>query len=255
MLASTLIQTGYRLAGIQIEAGRSYSTSQGNEGLAVLNSMLDSFQIDRLLVPTILGQTFPIATGQQSYTVGIGGDISIPRPTQLVRGGYVFTSTNPQVEVPMEIWNDQQWDAEETKTLTATIPYALYYQRDIGDNTGFGYLYPWPIPTSSGNIVLYVWGNYILQQLPALETSFVLLPGYQEMLENNLAVRIAQRFPTRAHLSNLTLSIAASSMRRVKTMNDGGLLMQCEQAAGGVNRGQGTFNMLSGHYNASSNWT
>lgn len=244
MLASDIVQTGYRLAGIQEEAGRQYSPSQSTEGLAVLNSMLDSMQTNRLLVYVISRLVFPIVPSQASYTVGPLGDLSINRPEKLWGAGYIFTDVDPEVEVPLEPWTDQQWKANTIKSFTAPIPYAAYYQADF-DINGCATLYLWPIPTNNANFTLYVWQNQILNQIPALTTSLMFPPGYQRMLEYNLAIEIAARFP-RARLSPLTIEIAKSSKAWVKNVNSPVIYQTADAGSGGmINRG-GRFNMLTG---------
>jgi hypothetical protein len=246
MLASTLIQTAYRLAGIQEEAGRQFSPSQGTEGLQVLNSLLDQWQTQRLFVLVISRLVFPVVPNQASYTVGPLGDISINRPEKLWGAGYVFTDVDPEVEVPLECWNDQNWKANTIKSFTSPIPYAAYYQADF-DINGCATLYLWPIPTNNANFVLYVWSNGILNQVPSLSTNLVFPPGYQNALEMNLAVEIAARFP-RAKLSPLTIEIAKSSKSWVKNVNAPVIYQVADAGSGGMVNRRGGWSILTGCY-------
>ena len=250
MLASELIQTSYRLAGIQEEAGRGYSTSQGTEGLAVLNSMLDSMRTERLLVYVISRVRVDVIPSQASYTVGPSGDIDIARPEKLWGAGYIFTNTSPEIEIPLICWNDQQWKANTIKDFSAPIPSNAYYEATFND-AGQALLYLWPIPTNNAAFTLYVWNNEILANVASLATVLTFPPGYQSMLEYNLAVWIAARFP-RAKLSALTIELAKSTRAKVKNVNSPVLYMVADAGSGGSKR-RGGFNILSNTYGDGNN--
>lgn len=254
VLASAIVQRAYRLAGIQEEAGRQYSPSQGTEGLAVFNSMLDKWTTERLLVYVISRLVFPIVPNQGVYLVGPGpsADIQINRPEKLWGAGYIFTDVDPEVEVPLDCWNDQQWKANTIKDFTSPIPYAAYYEASF-DINGNAKLFLWPIATNNANFTLYVWDNSTLNQIPLLTTSLMFPPGYQNALEYNLAVEIAAAFP-RAKLSPLTIQIAKTSKGWVKNVNAPVIYMASDAGSGGmINQRGGRFNMLSGTYGNGSN--
>lgn len=244
---SQIVQTAYRLAGIQAEAGRGYSVSQGTEGLAVLNSMLDSMKTERLLVLVMSRQRFDIIPNQASYTVGPGGDCDIARPEKLWGAGYIFTDTQPEVEVALDCWNEQQWKANTIKDFSAPIPSAAYYQASF-DAAGRGLLYLWPVATNNAAFTLYVWDNASLSQVASLDTVLIFPPGYQAMIEMNLAVWIAARFP-RAKLSPITVALANSTKAWVKNVNTPVLYMVADAGSGGAGRRSG-FNMLSNSFNS-----
>lgn len=252
ILASTPIQTAYRLAGIQEEAGRQYSPSQSTEGLAVLNSMLDKWQTQRLFCYVISRIVVPIVPNQVSYTIGINGDIAINRPEKLWGAGYVFTDVDPEVEVPLEVYNDQQWKANTIKSFTAPIPYAIYYKAGF-DAQGNGLIFLWPIPQNNANFTLYVWDNTVLNNVPLLTTSLMFPPGYQSAIEYNLAVEIAARFP-RAKMRAEVPMLAREAKAWVKNVNAPVIYQVMDAGAGGVadQRG-GRFNVLTGLLNSSNN--
>jgi hypothetical protein len=54
LLVSDILYAAYRIAGILGAAGRGYSTEEESEGLKVLNSMIDSWKAERLMVYAIL---------------------------------------------------------------------------------------------------------------------------------------------------------------------------------------------------------
>lgn len=240
-----------RIAGIVLEAGRGYSGSEGSDALRILNSMLDSFQSERLMVYAYLRSEFSITPGQQDYLVGntAGYDWGpIPRPEELTLAGYVFTNVEPNVENPMRILSYQEWAALSPKDLESPIQYLLYYEPTVPNGT----VHLWPVPTDqSVTVALYTWTN--IQTIPALTTAMILPPAYQELLEYGLAIRLAGMFPRRAHLDPNAGEMYFRARMKVFGANVPGLRMQCEAASGGVRGSRGIWNILSGTYTGIGN--
>src|SRR5437899_10439831 len=63
--------------------GDTLTAAEQTEYLSVLNSMLDSWRIDKLLVYRILENTFNLVVGFDTYTIGTGGNFNIERPDRL----------------------------------------------------------------------------------------------------------------------------------------------------------------------------
>src|SRR3989304_3628268 len=80
--ALQIMTRSMRLAGV-IGKGESLDADESADGLAALNSMLESWQTDRLFVYQIREDKFTLLTGFFGYTVGTGGDFNIPRPVKL----------------------------------------------------------------------------------------------------------------------------------------------------------------------------
>ena len=48
-----------------------------------LNQMIDAWNADRLAIFTVSSNDFPFILGQQSYTLGSGGDFDMIRPARI----------------------------------------------------------------------------------------------------------------------------------------------------------------------------
>lgn len=114
--------------------------------------MVNAWQKNRWLIPSLTDISFN-ATGQKKYTIGLGGDINIPRPSQ-IKAAYVIqrnTGSNP-VSLPMT-----RIDAYEDYALIAikdllSLPDHFFYD---GANP-LGNFYPWPIPNNTYELHIIV---------------------------------------------------------------------------------------------------
>jgi hypothetical protein len=86
------------------------------------------------------------------------------------------------------------------------------------------------------------WAN-VRRQVSALSTELVFPPGYQEMLEFGLAVRLAPKFgrPVPPYAS----AMAISSMNAIKAVNQISLTMKVDPAIRGYG---GSYNILDDNY-------
>ncbi len=261
ILASVLFYNAFRRAGILKEAGRGISASETSDALASLNAFNDFLLTHRLTVIAEDRQLFNLVSGQQTYRIGVdpAADWQAPMPNQIEKAGYVFNTTNPPVEQPFDIYTAQKWQALSPKTLQSTNPYVLYYEKATTANqvTGvagtisdMGTVFLWPVPLDATiSVALYLWIQ--IQTILDATVSLVLPQGGQEMLESNLAVRLAAMFPKRAQISPLTIQMAKESLARYKTANDVPLMMRVEQGDLGSIQQGGVFNLFSNAYNNS----
>ncbi len=243
ILVSDIVYTATRIAGILAEAGGTFSPSEGSDGLKVLNSLLDSYQAERLMVYAYLRSEFTTVPGQKSYLIGSTAPFDwgpIQRPESITLAGYVFTSDNPTVECPMQILTYQDYAALSPKDLTSPISYLMYYEPDIPN----GKVFLWPVPTDQTiRIALYTWQS--IQQVASLATAMILPPAYQELLEYGLAIRLAGMFPRRSRIDPNAGEIYYRARMRAMAANLPGLKMQCETGSGGVRQSVGRYNIIA----------
>jgi hypothetical protein len=244
-----ILYNGFRIAGILLGAGQSYSVDDEPEGLNALNGMLNTWKAQRLTVFAILRTLFTMIPGKGSeanpYIIGLDTgtgssgipDIVIERPEKIEYASYVL-QTNPTVEVPLEIVNDQQWQAVAPKDLTGPIPSLLYYRPTVPN----GRLILWVVPTEANQLALYTWQT--VNEFATVTDPVILPPAYREAIEYNLALRLATRYPE-AQMNQAAVDLARSSFAWLKSINTADQIMQCEAA----NRTTG----IAGRYNIFSN--
>ena len=233
-----VLYQAYRYAGILHGPMRGLSGSEQQEGVMLLNAMLDALKADRAFIPAVGRLVFPINANQQAYVIGTdtsGGvpDWLIDRPEVLVNAGFLFTNVNPVIEIPFEVYTLQQWEALSPKELTSTIPYVCYY-RAWGGHGQNGVVYLWPVPVQSWAIALYLWVNLSLVTGP--DQVLQIPPAYNDVLSYGLAVRLAALYPKM--LNPLALGEikqqAAAAKQRIRAINFPNLMMQAELASLGV---------------------
>ena len=245
VIAKDLFYSAYRIAGILTDPDRGYSKGEGNDALRVANSMLDAWKAKRGLVWAILRSTFPLVPNQLIYTIGDSGaaDFAIERPEKIEAAGYLYHGEGRELEIPIAVLNDRQWQGESIKDLPGTIATKLYYE----PATPNGIIHLLPVPSTSDTLALYLWRT--LNKIATPDDPIQLAPNYQEAIEYNLAVRLAARYPERANISQVSMMIAAQSLRTIMAMNAPEPLMRCQSGALGTNRQGGTYNILTNRYN------
>ncbi|HLG97151.1 MAG TPA: hypothetical protein VKX49_12635 [Bryobacteraceae bacterium] len=244
ILVSDIIYSAYRIAGVLGAPGRGYGADAANDGLKVLNSMVDAWQAERLMVWAILRSVFNIVANQQTYVLGTTGtvDWKLQRPERIEQAGFIFNNLNPTIEEPFKILTYQEWAALSPKSLNSTIPYMLYYEPFVPN----GHVNLWPVPLANWQIALYTWQN--LTTFPSTNTAVVVPPAYQEALEYNLAKMLAMRFQKRANMSAEAMNQARASKARIKAINLTPLEMVVEAAMQGRPGERGRWNILTGKY-------
>lgn len=221
--ANDVVKSAMRLLHL-IDPGETPTTDEANDGLMVLNQMLDGWQIDGLMLFTKDISDFTFVPGTQSYTLGTGGTFNASRPTKIDAASVVLSplSSNP-IELPITYTTDEkQWQEILLKSVTTTYPWFVY---DTGDFP-LRILKFWPIPGSAHAVRLYMWHS--LSQFADLTTSYLFPPGYAETIRYNLAIRLAGEFggqldPTIPTMAQLCLS-------RLKSSNVEVGLLSCDDA-------------------------
>jgi len=205
-----------RLIGA-LASGETMPADEAADGLMVLNQMLDSWQAERLMAFTINIQEFPLVPGQQTYTMGPGGNFNVARPAKIERISIVSLNNPAQpLELPMEMLTDADWQDEiPVKLVPGSLPLQVY------DDGAFPLrnLNYWTIPTIPVNTRIYSW--QALNQFPDLVTDLTFPPGYLEALRYNLAIRLIAEMP--GEYSQVTVGVsqtlATESLARVRSMN------------------------------------
>ena len=226
-----LVYTAYRLAGILQRPGGGYSLSEGADGLSALNGLLGGWAAQRYTIMALLQSSFVLTANQQDYVIGtdtslVTPDIAIPRPPRIQAAGLIFTNVTPNVETPLKIFHDQEWEAVSPKGLTSSIPWGLWYRAMMPAKGNNGLITIWPVPQTAWTINLYT--QNVLQQIYALTQTMYMPPEYVEAITYNLALRLADLNPGRAKLTSRVVMQASASLRWLKANNAQPVLMRAE---------------------------
>lgn len=198
-----------------IALGQDFTGGEAEDGLTLLNLIVDAMGIERGLLYAILRTTKTLAAGTASYTIGTGGSIDIARPLWLARAGLIQdTSATYPTEISIDVLTEQQYAEWPRKTEQASHARAVFY--DFGFNavaeTDRGTVYPLPIPNvATTQLVLYTPGGQVSQFADLNETEYTFPAGVGLLLRTRLALRLSAMYPSAVvspelRLQNATLT-------------------------------------------------
>jgi len=209
-VVSTMILRSMRMIG-EKERGDTLDANEQVECLAELNTMIESWSINRLLCYAITEDTHVLTASTLSYTIGPGATINTTRPTRLVDPCFVRDSSGG--DTPVRIVNLESYGAIVTKTAGFTYPTYVYYDAEYSaTSTGTIFLYPSP----QGGLTLHINSWKQLQSFADLSTTVLMPPGYQLAIESNFAVHLAAGF---VPIPGETAKIASDSKAAIMDIN------------------------------------
>ncbi len=237
MTVLDLIYGSLRLNGV-LAQGQVPSNSEVQDALLALNGMIDSFSTENLMIPNIKREVFTCVAGQATYTMGSGGDFNSTRPTKITNAGTIVFGSNPVLELPVSVINEQQYASIFIKSIQSTIPLWLYSDNAY-PNTNINL---WPVPQVNSQMAIYSLKT--LTSYTSLTTTIVLPPGGTRMLRFNLAVELAPEYG-KNELDPKIIEIANNSkmdFKRSTNMNRPQLMATDDLLVGP----KGSFNWLTG---------
>lgn len=212
-----LIKAAMRL--IQVSAVDVDLTAQElKDGLESLNRMLDSWSLDELMLYQVIREPFELVSGQNPYSIGLGGDFNTVRPTKIVGAYLTLNNGSIPVDYPMDVIQYDDYNAIRLKTLSTNFPNYIYYQPSFP--IGEIYIYPVFTPNDPATIgpayiTLTSWKPLPIIADPTAPLEFP--PGYWEAIVFNLAVRLAEEY--QFSIREATIALATNALKRLKRMN------------------------------------
>ena len=207
--ATKIILRAHRILGNK-GAGEVLTGAEADEGLDALNTLLDSFSIQRLMIYQVRQESLTWPANTTSRTIGSGADFDTHRPDRIENGTIFRDSSN--IDYPVQIAKDRYiYDNITDKTVTSSYPEILMYD----PSSTWGTLYVYPVPNQALTLLLNTWQP--LQVFDTL-TEVVHMPaGYKRMLEYNLAQELESEVGL--PLSQGARKIANDSKKAVKRNN------------------------------------
>ncbi len=222
-----IIYVALRIAGILNNAQRTPAPEEEFDCFNALNTMLDGWAVERLLVFNINRSIQTLTPGKQDYLIGTGApDWNVPRPVRIEHASLIYTgdsnATQP-VELPMAILTYEDWQRETLKAVASTVPYKLYYETGFP----FGTAHFWPYPSIVEQVALYLWQS--ISQFNTIQDPVNLPPQYLEAVQYNLALTINDRFP-RAVMKPSAIAKAQLLKSKIKNLNAPLVDVACDPA-------------------------
>lgn len=184
--ARQLIASATKLMGALGQA-ETPSADEEQDAFVILNQMIDQWATQPWTTYTVTRSTFVMPANTPTITIGVGGTINQARPERILQAGYINpnTSGTSTLETPMPVIPFEQYAAIPLKSLTNTLPSALYYN----PTAPIGTIYLWAIVNQSVTVVLYTESP--LAQFTDLTTATIFPPGYVDALKYQLTVKLA----------------------------------------------------------------
>lgn len=226
--ALQLITRSMRLAGA-IGKGETADDDEAADGLTALNAMLDSWQLERLMVYQITqgSYTWPAATTSRS--IGSGGNFSAQRPVK-IDSAFIRDSSNNDLNLVV-LEDRQQYDGIVTKSTQSTLPQWIF----MDPIYPLAVLYLYPVPSGQLTLKLNTWQT--LQSFTALTTDLALPPGYERAIVYNFALEFAPEFGSGRKIDPQVPLIASQSKAAIKTINQPSMVAQLDTAAANLSSG------------------
>lgn len=204
--ALDIITGAAKLIGVVFKS-ESLSADEANDGLVVLNDLLDSWSNDNLIGSAYTIENFPM-TGAASYTMGVGGDFNTSRPINIVTAVIRYGSIDyPMLIIPP----DQFQETIALKSIHAPYPALLTYDNAYPLAT----IKMYTIPDSGAT--LYLQSNKPLSNLSSLTATVDLPPGWKRTLIYNLALDLAPQYgPEAMQIAQGLTRIANQSLGNIK---------------------------------------
>jgi hypothetical protein len=202
--AQQVIRRAMRLIGV-LGIGETLAADEAADGLAALNSMLDSWSVEKTMLYAF--ETVSYAPTSESFTVGPSGDLVTNRPIKIL-SAYMREGG---IDTPVDVVERQVYERIAQKDADGSVR-AIYYRPDYPNGT----VYCWPVATSGQT--LYLSLQQPLTEFTSLTEALSMPPGYREALTFNLAVFFAPEFEKEA-----SPTVKARAVNTLRTLRRGNL--------------------------------
>ncbi len=203
------------------QSGEDPSADEMQDAIEVLNDMVDTWNSEKLPIPSMTVHPFNLVAGTQEYSIGPSADFDMFRPATIEQG-QAFVQRG-DIEYGLKVCTRDEWAAVVVKDLNGALPWAMFYDRD----TPTGNIQFYPIPDQ-----VYVFNLYaptLLSQIINPGEIFYLPPAYSEALKAGLALRLWPEYPNPGVLAIIT-ELAASSKAAIKRLNSETDTLRCDEA-------------------------
>ncbi len=211
--ARQLLTRSAQLVGM-IAQNETLDAATAEDSLVLLNSLLDSFTTQDLVLPATGRDVFSYTDNVNTYLIGPGSTWNTDRPSEISYASVLSNTASPAFEIPMVVISDQVYFGITIKDLTAPFPFQLYYN---ATNLATGSIFVWPTPVDSANYSQVLYTPTQLTQFALLTTQVTMASGYYRMLYYNVGVEMGMAYgmPARPEVE----ARAMSSLKDVKRLN------------------------------------
>lgn len=214
--ANDLITAALTEIGAQA-MGEQLASEDAAWALRKLQRLIDRYNARDAMIYNVDFFRFTLPAGIQPVQIGPGTSNPPPpfqinqRPVRLYSATLILSGTNPEVEIPINVRDDQWWSVQAVKNLPSTLPTDVYFSPGWPN----GSLYFWPVPTQVNDVRLEM--RTVLVEITSYKQNFTLPPGYWDAIVYPLAVSLCPSFEKQASADLLRLEQA--SLKAIQTNN------------------------------------
>lgn len=187
-----------------------------SHALRMLNRLVESLNIEGLLIYDEERNVYPLTVGTQTYELGPATDpqldppitLSTTRPVLISRLGVLLTENNPTNEIGVSLLSDEDWAGVSVKQTTGGFPTGVHITGDFPTRK----VECWPIPGMVCSLVVY--NMRVIPTFTDLTNVISLPQGYEDLLMYNLAIRLAPSYGIQA--SPTTIELARQAKTRLR---------------------------------------
>lgn len=233
--AGDIINGSLRLLGMLAE-GEVPSAATSDDALSAMNQMIESWNLERLMIYNTQDQIFTWPADQIVRTLGPTGDFVGNRPVMLDDATY-YRDPGTNVSFGIKFINQQQYDGIAVKTVTSTYPQVMWVNYTYPDVT----ITIYPKPTR-----VLEWHFISAQEIErpvTLVDTLAFPPGYLRAFRYNLALELSPEFGVAPSAD--VRRIATISKRNLKRINNPDDIMSLPY---GLVATRQRFNVYAGNY-------
>jgi hypothetical protein len=215
LLSDSLTEIG------QLGVGQTISPEQGQQGLRIIQRVIGKLSAQRVMLYTITQRPFTLVANQRDYTLGPTGNLGVGAQTRPVFVEEVrVAGVGSAQDSPLTLVDPVGWAGIRDKGATNSalgLPQLVWPEYSY-PNIG---LHFWPIPSAAITATLGTWE--LLQNFITLFDTISLPPGYEELLQQIIAVEWAPFFdmPVSPAMQQLVVG-ATGAIQAINTQGLGG---------------------------------
>ncbi len=175
--ATEIIKDALILIG-GIEDDETPTASQLDYAMRHLNRMVKAWSVKGMKVWMWREATLPLVVGQESYTLGAGGNLVINRPLEIANARRLVDG----IETLIDIKSRNEYMNQPSKDISSGEPVYVYFDSQMTNSK----LYVWPSP-SAADAINFSFKSYI-EDIDSLDNTLGVQPEWLRAVVYNLAV-------------------------------------------------------------------
>jgi len=236
-----IIESQYRLIGV-LDPGETADADMIKFAMQANNIMMDSWSVQRLMIRSLTTEDFPLTTGVDSYTIGIGQTWNTVKP-QFINDAFLRDVASG-VDTAVEIYTEDQYNDRDNKSFVQGRPEALYYNPGPSQQVlPVGTVFLYGSSDAANSYRLFITSQKPLTEFNQPTDVVTFDAAYFRALKFNGAVEMYHEY--RGHSTQIPgdiLRAARESLRVIKVLNSTQALIPLDLP--GCKRS--SFNFISG---------